>query len=350
MVIQYKCPDCGADMAFDSSTGRLRCGACGREEQIDGYSAQDFESFEERSHSSSFSGDDVSQYKCANCGAAIFTDKNTTATECSFCGSPMILGDRLSGSLAPSKVIPFRISREEAEKTFKKWCGHGLLMPKKFKPAERIKSLTGMYVPFWLYDLRGQGEAMARCTRTYTRDEEDYIVSETRHYDVYRKIDLSYSSIPADASEKMPDGLMDRLEPYDYAAMKDFNARYLAGFISEKYSYTDREMFPRAKKRAEKHMDDFVYESIRGYDSKTIVSRDYRVGQVGAEYALLPVWMVCCDYENSEYMFAMNGQTGKVAGSPPVSKPKAAAAAAAVAGCLFAVCRLITFLMGGPLL
>ena len=33
-VIQYKCPDCGADMAFDAASGKLMCASCGRQDEI----------------------------------------------------------------------------------------------------------------------------------------------------------------------------------------------------------------------------------------------------------------------------------------------------------------------------
>ena len=48
MVIQYKCPDCGADMIFDSATGGLHCNSCGHEERIEGY-RKEYESYEPHS-------------------------------------------------------------------------------------------------------------------------------------------------------------------------------------------------------------------------------------------------------------------------------------------------------------
>lgn len=350
MVIQYKCPDCGADMVFDSKTGRLYCDSCGHSEVIEDYEAGDFKPFEEHFHTSAFEGGEVNQYQCKSCGAILLTDKDTTATECSFCGAPVILGDRLSGVLAPSKVIPFSISKRQAEDAFKKWCRHGFFMPKDFKQADRIKSLTGMYVPFWLYDVQGHGEVFAHCTRIHTHDEGDYIVTKTSHYDVYRKIDVRYNSIPADASEKMPDSLMDKLEPFDYSGMKSFNTPYLAGFISEKYNYTDKEMFPRIQKRVANYMEEYISSSIAGYSSVYIANRDCHIMQRSAEYVLFPVWMVYYDYDHSEYTFAMNGQTGKISGMPPLSKSKVVGSMATVTLVLFIICRIITVLMGGPIL
>jgi hypothetical protein len=41
-----------------------------------------------------------------------------------------------------------------------------------------------------------------------------------------------------------------------------------------------------------------------------------------ANYALLPVWFLSYKYRNKYYYFAMNGQTGEVAGQVPVSPVK----------------------------
>lgn len=349
MVLQYSCPGCGSDMVFNAETGTLTCPSCGRAEKIEG-SQRDFTPFEESFHSSTFGDEPVRQYQCQNCGAILITDENTTATRCSFCDSPVILGDRLSGALAPSKVIPFSITKDQAQEAFRKWLKRSRLSPDEFRNATRVKSVVGIYVPFWLYDVRGQGEAMAQCTKVRHYTSGDYDVTETKHYDVYRKMDLAFSRIPADASKKMADDLMDRLEPFDYTNLKDFNTPYLSGFLSEKYDYTDKEMFPRIKSRVHAYMDDFVKSTTLQYTTTTIHQRDYHIGQSNVEYTLCPVWMVYCDYDNAEYTFAMNGQSGKIAGAPPLSKPKAAGLFAAVTLGLFVLLRIITMLLGGPVL
>ncbi len=152
MVVHYKCPNCGADMAYDSESGMLRCGSCGRTDNIEEMAgvknlpkdatitydknsedvAAEEEAFEEAyaddsdtdepSNHATFHGDEATEYHCNNCGAVLITDAQTTATTCSFCGAGVVLGDRLSGSLAPARVIPFTISKQQAQEAFKKWC------------------------------------------------------------------------------------------------------------------------------------------------------------------------------------------------------------------------------------
>lgn len=378
-VVQYKCPNCGADMAFDSQTGALRCGSCGRTDNIENLKSkmpgadggdfkyemdeedinaansafekdyEDTSDTDEPSNHSTFGEGEATEYHCKNCGAVLITDARTTATTCSFCGAGVVLGDRLSGSLAPAKVIPFSISKEQAQEAFKKWCRKGLLTPKDFMTADRIKNITGLYVPFWLYDINGRGEAEATCTRVRTYTAGDWIYTETKYYNVYRKVDLNYSRIPCDSSQKMDDGMMDKLEPYLYNNLKDFNMPYLAGYIAEKYDFTDKQMLPRIKERVGSYVDGYIRSTISGYSSVMFNRKDINIRKKHTDYTLMPVWMVCYDYKQAEHIFAMNGQTGKLVGKPPLSKTKMLAWFSGISVGSFLILRLLTLILGGGL-
>jgi uncharacterized Zn finger protein (UPF0148 family) len=339
-------------MAFDSQSGFLRCASCGRTENIENmikdteknedesfhYEADEddinaansaFEhdyadpnSGDESSNHSTFRENEAHEYHCNNCGAVLITEANTSATTCSFCGAGVVLSDRLTGNLAPAKVVPFTISKEQAQEAFKKWCKKGRLTPSDFMTADRIKNITGLYVPFWLYDMNGRGEVEATCTRVRTYSDANWIYTETKYYNVYRKVDLNYSRIPCDASRKMEDGMMDKLEPYQYNNLKDFNMPYLSGYIAEKYDFTDEDMLPRIRQRVGSYVDNYISSTINGYSSVMYHRKDINTRKRQADYTLLPVWMVCYDYKKAEHIFAMNGQTGKIVGKPPLSKAK----------------------------
>lgn len=341
MLIHYKCPNCGADMVFDADTGKLTCHSCGRQDDI--------ENFPDEFIRNSFSQDETKEYHCKNCGAIIITEADTTATTCSFCGAGVILADRLSGEMAPAKVIPFTISKEEAMKAFKSWCKNGRLTPKGFMTADRVKNITGIYVPFWLYDLNSRVQVNAACTKVRTYTSGDYIYTETRHYDVYRDMNLDYIKIPVDASEKMNDELMDKLEPYKYNNLKDFKTPYLAGYIAEKYNYDESKLLPRAKSKIENYINAYINSTISGYSSVRYTNKNIDTKQKNAYYTLLPVWMVYYDYNNSVHTFAMNGQTGKVVGKPPISYKKVAAWFGGIAGGAFISLKLLALIMGGGL-
>lgn len=356
MIIQYKCPDCGADMTYNSRKGQLSCDSCGCSLSVDEYKEPkeepigEFEDFETQTFAGTFGEGETAQYQCKNCGAVLITDRDTTATTCSFCEAPMILGNRLSGEMAPAKVIPFSISKEQATDAFRKWCKNGRLTPPGFASAERIKNIMGIYIPFWLYDLNGRGEINAQCTRIRTYEKGDYIYTETRHYDVYRKVDLNYKKIPVDASDKMDDKLMDRLEPFHYKDLKDFKTPYLAGYLAEKYNYSDKELFPRVKARVDNYIQSYMRSTINGYSSTSVHRQWTDVKQKNAYYTLLPIWLICYDYKDSEHIFAMNGQTGKIVGKPPLSWKKILLWFGGITGGVFFLLEILTLLTGGVLM
>lgn len=340
MLIHYKCPSCGDDMAFDSESGKLSCDSCGRKDDIEQFS-DDF-------ITTTFSDEDeAKEYHCENCGAVVITDKDTTATSCSFCGAGVVLGDRLSGELAPVKVIPFSISREEARKAFRKWCKNGRFTPKGFMTADRIKNITGMYIPFWIYDLNSRIKVagIGKKIRTYTRG--DYIYTETKHFDVYRDLDLYHQKVPVDASEKMNDDVMDKLEPYHYKDLKDFKTPYLAGYLAEKYNYNGEELFPRVKTKINDFIQSYINSTIRGYSSISRKDEQIDTKKLKSTYVLLPVWMVYYDFDRQEHTFAMNGQTGKIVGKPPISQRKVARWFAAISASSFVLIKVLAFIVGG---
>lgn len=341
-VIEYKCPNCGSSMVFDGNTGKLTCPSCGRTDNI--------EEIPDPLKQQVFVEDEVKEYHCTSCGAVLVTDPETSATTCSFCGSAVVLSDRLSGELAPAMVIPFSITKEEAIQAFKKWCRNGLLTPSDFMTADRIKGITGMYVPFWLYDLHNRVEVHGHGTKVRIYTQGDYEYTETQHFDIYRKIRLNYVKVPIDASEKMNDEVMDKLEPFPYQQLKNFKTPYLAGYIAEKYSYNDEQLYPRAKDKIQSYIDSYISSAVSGYTTVNFTNKQVDTTLKQADYVLLPVWMVHYDYNKMEHTFAMNGQTGKVVGKPPISKAKVAAWFAGISGVSLLSLKLISWMMGGGFL
>jgi len=341
-IIDYKCPNCGSGMTFDSKTGNLFCHSCGREDDI--------EQIPDPLEQGVFSGNEMEDYHCNSCGAVIITEAETSATICSFCGSSAVIAERLSGELAPALVIPFSISKQEAMDAFRKWCGSGLLAPRGFKTADRVKGIIGIYVPFWLYELHNLVEVHGHATKVRIYTKGDYRYTETQHYEIYRKLRSNYVKVPIDASQKMNDAMMDLLEPFRYERIKQFKTPYLAGYTAEKYSYNDNELLPRAKHKIKKYIDSAISSAVSGYTTVNFTSEKIDTTYTNAEYCLLPVWVVHYDYNKLDYAFAMNGQTGKVVGKPPKSNAKVFAWFIGIFGVSFLSLIIISWIMKGGFL
>ncbi len=355
MVLSYKCPGCGAVMAFDEQSQLLVCPQCDRRESVDSMK-EEFAGVDttQAEVSESFSADTPSEtdweslgaggaggtiplmvYKCSSCGADLMTDEVTAATFCSFCGNSTLIADRVSGEMRPSRVIPFQINKDNAVETFRAWTKKGLLTPSAFRSQAFLDKISGIYVPFWLYDYDTSVSYLGDGHKVRTERRGDYRYTHTDHYDVYREVGCGYEGVPADASKRMEDAIMDCLEPYHYEGLKPFEMPYLSGFYAEKNSYSAKEMSGRVLPRIREFSIQETEQTIYGYASIARKHVDVRERLQKTEYVLLPVWLLNYTYKGKQYTFALNGQTGKMVGTLPVSGGRATA--------LFGVVSLIVF-------
>ena len=78
-----------------------------------------------------------------------------------------------------------------------------------------------------------------------------------------------------------------------------------------------------ASNRAIESTKDIMYEDAKTYTTRTIYENTLAATESKTEYAMLPVYMVNVKYGDKNYIFAMNGETGKFIGNIPLDKGKA---------------------------
>ena len=330
-ALDHKCPSCTATLPFDPTLQKWKCSYCGSE-----YTLEELEKYEnaknaDNSEKTNPSNDvnlgedstiDVDVYECQSCGAKILTDENTTATFCVYCGNTAIIKNRLTGTLRPTKIIPFKNTKEEAIKTFVNYRKGKPFAPKDFSNKENIEKITGVYIPFWIYDcdVAASLEAVGKNIKTWTSGDYQYTKTDT--YKVLREGNMNYEKVPTDASSKFDDDIMDSIEPFNYNDLADFSMSYLSGFLSEKYDVEKSEAFERAKTRVVNSTNEKLKETILGYSTYNVVSSNMNINLKGSNYILLPVWMLNINYRGKVRKFAMNGQTGKMVGDIPIAPSK----------------------------
>jgi hypothetical protein len=67
-------------------------------------------------------------------------------------------------------------------------------------------------------------------------------------------------------------------------------------------------------------LDQELENTDTGYDTVCQKHRDFQIHRGKVHYALLPVWMLNTKWNGKDFLFAMNGQTGKLVGDLPVDK------------------------------
>jgi len=283
-------------------------------------------------------------YNCPSCGAELICDATTAATSCPYCGNHGILPGKFRGLLKPDFILPFKQSKEDAVRALKKYYGGKRLLPRAFVDGNHIEEIKGVYVPFWLFNGKADVDMHFQATRVHTHRVGDERITETDHFDLHRAGSVEFSRIPVDASSKMPDSHMDAIEAFDYNDLKPFSTAYLPGFLADVYDVEARDCAAHADERARNTAVDIVSSTVGGYSSCVPVSENVRLRRGTVDYALLPVWMLSTRWNGQNFLFAMNGQTGKLIGDLPVSKGRYWGMFAGVALPIAAVLALLLFL------
>lgn len=326
MVKTLKCLTCGGDLQFNPTLQKWKCEWCDSEfvEKDLGAGATDdtsaYNTAEEPAET--LSGDNIRIYNCNHCGAEVVTDNVTSATFCVYCQRPVVLVNRLSGEFKPSVVIPFHNTKDKAKETFKNYLKKKRFLPDAYKDDQNIEKLTGVYIPFWIYkgdvsfNVHGEGDIVS------VRHSGDYRITKTDIYQIAREGKIKIDNIPVDASTRTPDDIMDSIEPFDFSEIKDFSSHYLSGFLAERYDEDKEKLYDRAKIRFEGSAENKIKDSLTKYSAVRRNINKKRIDNLSSKYGLLPVWLLYSNYKNKQYIYAMNGQSGKMIGNLPVDGGK----------------------------
>ncbi len=319
----YQCPSCTGPLHYDGAAGRLQCDYCGssfdpaeieklyaeKEQQAASQPETGSDTGEWQSSADEDWGTDADKmrvYSCPSCGAQLICEETTAATSCPYCGNPTVIPEQFSGILKPDYILPFKLSKEDAVSALK----------------------------------------LATTTRVFRHGDTE--ITETSFYEVQRAGTLPFSRVPVDASRKMPDDYMDSIEPFDYAGLKPFSTAYLPGFFADKFDVSIEESSSRADKRCRQSLSDALQGTARNgrpYTSVTPTGEDIHLKRTGVHYALLPVWMLNTRWNGKNYMFAMNGQTGRMVGDLPVDRKRFWGLFAAVAAPMTAVLTALLYFL-----
>ncbi len=352
-VTNYQCPACTAPLHYSAKSGKLECDYCGssfdvaeiealyaRKEaeaaaakqaadaKAEAAQAAKAEAAEAAAASGGWDTSDLSRdwgaeadglrvYSCPSCGAELICDQSTAATACPYCGNPAIVPGQFSGALRPDSILPFRLSKDDAVQALRAHYKGKPFLPRSFTSANHIEQIQGVYVPFWLFDGGAEGAASYRASNTNVYETGDYEITETRHYHVVRAGALAFEKIPVDASSKMPDDHMDSIEPFDYAQLRPFSTAYLPGYLADKYDVTIDDSRDRADTRCRETLAQALRDTVTGYGACVTEREDIALRRGKVHYALLPVWMLSTKWRGQDFLFAMNGQTGKLVGDLP---------------------------------
>ncbi|MBQ7780950.1 MAG: hypothetical protein IJ405_02890 [Lachnospiraceae bacterium] len=324
----FKCKNCGGNVVYNPERHKMHCPYC--------------DSLE--SEQKETTGESLTT--CINCGGPIEVNEFTSASQCPYCDNYIIFDERVTGEYTPHLIIPFVFSKERVKLLLRDKFKSCVFAPSDFLSEAKLNSMSGMYVPFWMYDyhVRGVFDGQGNKIRRWRSGNTEY--TETSVYHIYRDMEVDFDKMPVDSSDAMPDATMDLMEPYDYKALEAFKEEYMSGFFAERYNQDALAGEPRAVDKAKKDAESILKQSISGYVGvHSALNNQVTLQRTDTNYALLPVWIYNYKYKGEDYRFHINGQTGKIIGKVPVAAKKVWGYGATVFASLFTIMMLVRQLL-----
>ena len=351
-TVAYKCPNCASPLTYDGNIGKMVCAAC--DSQFDQEAIEALNAPEDGGvvdfviPTEEYTASDTARmqaYHCKTCGAELITEETTTATECPYCGSPTILPDRIDGGIRPEMVVPFVITKEQAQKAFEDYFKGKKLLPNIFKKDNRIAEMRKLFVPYWLFDCDAEGDITYNAEKRRTQRTGEWEVTTTEHYIVRRAGRMSFENIPVDGSVKMDDKITESLEPYDLTKAVPFQPTVLSGAMADHADVDAEACEKRAVERVESSMINSLRNTVHGYDF--VRERSKHISASGGKVTpvLLPVWLITTKKDDKVYTFAINGQTGELTCDVPTDKGKAFLWGAGAFVGVFGIAALVLYLL-----
>lgn len=334
-ALNYKCPACGSSLIYDGIQEKMKCNSCSNVFDAEDIkqmteleqSGNDFGEDYWNIHDSKYSSGDASgvkSYSCKNCGASLVTDETTVATRCAFCGSPSIIEAQFTDETRPEKLIPFKISAQNAKKIFSDYFKkRKLLLPNNFQQGLRVEEVRQLYLPYWMFDSKVSASFDFDATRVSSYRSGNYEVTKVAHYFLKRSGSLDFKDLPIDASKIFDNKISESLEPYNMANALEYSPEQLSGALANRADVSADECVERAKERMTKTTEAVFKGTTSGYTTVTTLKSELGFRTDSAMPALLPVWVMSLKKADKFYSFAINGQTGNFTCNFPYSKAKA---------------------------
>ena len=334
-TIDNKCPSCGGTLSYDPETGGLTCNFCGNKVELKtmpaapglGYSLQELQNNVGRKLQST-----AKQVECGTCGGKFLAESSAISGLCPYCGSNSItVVGEASGTLEPTGVIPFKISKDEAQGLFKQWISGRRLSPMDIKKNSQITELVGVYVPYWVFDCETYTPYNGKFGRTYGSGDDQY----TKYHKSSGVCKMPIKNLTLVASSRLAnDSFWKAVSKFDMNFMKKYDPNLLAGFWSESYTVDG----PATWQTAMGKIYDMIKREIKSMEAADVISKidmQPQATHIRAKYVLAPIWITSFDYHGTVYRVLINGQTGNIVGTWPKSLKRFFMIFGIIAGSIF---------------
>ena len=315
----FRCKNCGGNIVFDIDSQSMKCQHCGSKIRPEQFEVENSSSGED------ISGRELKMFTCRDCGAELQGTDESQVGFCPYCGGQSLLQSAQVGKAEPERIIPFQVSKERCKQLFLDKTRPVPYLPKDMKNADYLNSFTGIYMPYYEYDLEvGTSSIFGKIITESTSEYDKYDL-----YTIDLETDGDYCGVPFDASKYFDDEIAASLVPFDID-----KEQYMALLNTFGLPINNRmATFSKGMKR-----QTFIALSLSMIvEPKTSTIKTHARGY---HLAMFPYWFLTWRRKNRVAYAVVNGESGKLVSDLPIDMKSFSFWCAAIAVILFAVLEM----------
>lgn len=357
-VVDFSCPQCGANTAYSVEDGGLVCSYCGYyekpESKVVGKGAQEFEfKVETLERAAQGWGEERKEINCQSCGANVSVSTNSLSVSCPFCGSNKVVQQKANQSdLRPRFILPFKQDTNAVKQITEKWLGSSWMTPSGLKTRALMDEFTPIYLPYWTFDSSCSADWKAEVGHQETERYYDGKEWKTRTKIKWRwesgHARTNFDDILVPGTKRLSNLHLQATNNYKLQSLNEYEPKLLAGIMAKSYDIqlesaweTAREIMREKTKQT--CMSQTSTNNVRNFSMKMDFANE------SWRYVLLPAYLAVYRYQNQPYQVIINGQTGQISGQRPVDWNKVwlVIALCLLPGVVLGLIGLLTLLFGG---
>lgn len=314
----FKCVECGGRLLFNPDNQDLKCEYCGGQSEIINSKTNKpivrpytdslkYEGYKDARHI----------FQCNSCTTHIATFDDKALTRCPSCGNKDLIEIQESG-VHPMEIIPFKIPRDTAGDAFSTWIKSRKFAPNNLKKLAKLKKISGLYAPIFLFNFKATTEFSASCADEYTDSKGNKKLGMAHHvHDVEVR---DFNNYIWSANKELSSRIFKGMGGYHTSDVMPYISEYMLGFLGIGSDYSVHDCYNSVKSSVEKEEYSRIKSNLNfRYDDVSFFRATTTLSDVTNSYLYVPVWANHYKYKNKDYHCYINGQTGKVYGKSPKS-------------------------------
>lgn len=315
---RFMCPKCGGRMSFaPDGSSSLVCDYCSRQNPLGGKETDPGNDFIAAMATMKGHGKPLQEqvFHCNGCGAEFILPPKQISANCAYCDSPHVVNlEKARDLIAPDTIIPHTFDQKKAVRALVEWVKEN-----NIEPGKRAELPRGVYLPIWMFDIGGVVNYTAEIVVS-----EDSEYNNNRHERKVIRVNEDYpvmvGGLALPASRKLSAVFMKLIPTFDLDSFKQYDPRYLSGWLAEVYDVPMAEASLDARRIAFKDVKKRLPHSLGGVEPLHVSSAGMLVESF--KLALLPVWMTELHFDGRNHLVLINGQSGEVKSDQPEAKEK----------------------------